>query len=154
MGVGGAMGMSVGADVRVLADALGVLFERDRHLAVELNAAQRRLLGANGRLRVRLSADALCAPLGATRPDRGLAGRGPAVLEGGSPATAMEEVADAIRRAFSDYQHAAEERRILAADIGEAIVPLVDVLIGAGFSDGQARRADMSALRDGVYREA
>lgn len=40
-------GGPVGARARLLADLLAALFEHDRELAEQLNAAQRRLLGAN-----------------------------------------------------------------------------------------------------------
>lgn len=138
-------------DVRVLADVLGALFEHDQQLVVALNAAQRRLLDANGRLTVGLSAAALSALFGPAGPDLALSGRRPAVLQGGSPVTALEEVADAIRAAFVDYQDACEERRQLAADVGEATVRLVDAMIASGYSEAQARNADVWALRDGTF---
>jgi hypothetical protein len=137
----------LGADVRVLAEVLAALFEHDRQLAVALNAAQQRLLAAMPVGAV------LCATLGPRGADLGLAGRRPAVMEGEEPVAALGEVADTIRRAFYAYQDAAEERRQVAADIGEATVRLVDALAVAGFSETQARRADVRALRNGVYRE-
>ena len=137
----------------MLADVLGALFERDRQLVVELSAAQRCLLDANDRLTVGLSAGALCALFGPAGPDLGLSARRPAVLEAGCAVTALEEVADQIRRAFVEYQDAAEERRQIAVDVGEATVRLVDAMIGSGFSEAQAGRADVWALRDGLYRE-
>jgi hypothetical protein len=141
----------LGADVGVLADVLAALFERDRQLAVALNTAQRRLLAANDRLTVAMPFGAV---LGLGGADRGVAGRRPPVLDAESPVAALGEVAQRIRRAFVDYQHAAEQRREVAADVGEATVRLVDALIAAGFSDTQARRADVRALRHGVYRES
>jgi hypothetical protein len=150
----GATPVVLGAQVRVLADAVGVLFERDRQLAGALNAAQRRLLGANERLVAEMPVGAvllaLCGPVDA---DLGLAGRRPPVLEGEDAVAALGEVADTIRRAFLTYQDAAEERRQLAADVGEATVRLVDALTAAGLSESQARHADVRALRDGAYRE-
>jgi hypothetical protein len=144
----------LGADVRVLADVLTALFERDRQLAVALTAAQRRLLVANERLTVAMPVGAvLCALLGPADVDLGLAGRGPAVLDSESPVIALGEVAENICRAFFDYQNTAEQRRQVAADIGETTVGLVDALMAAGFSDAQARRADVLALCDGAYRE-
>jgi hypothetical protein len=144
----------LGADVRVLADVLEALFERDRQLAGALNVAQRRLLCAGERLVVQMPVGvvllALCGPVDA---DLGVAGRRPPVLEGGEPVAALGEVADAIRRAFLTYQDAAEERRQLAADVGEATVRVVDALTTAGLSESQARHADVRALCDGAYRE-
>jgi hypothetical protein len=138
----------VGSDVRVVADVLAALFEHDQRLAVQLNAAQARLLGAADLLRLGVSRDAARALLGASGPDEGLA----AALESGVSVAAVEAVGDSIRRAFRDYQSAAEERRQLAADVGEATVRLVDALIASGFTEAQARTADVRALRDGVYR--
>jgi hypothetical protein len=37
-------------------------------------------------------------------------------------------------------------------DVGEAVVRLVDAMTAAGYSEQQARNADVWALRDGVYR--
>jgi hypothetical protein len=141
----------LGADVGVLADVLAALFERDRQLAVALNSAQRRLLAANDRLTVAMPFGAV---LGLGGADLGVAGRRPPVLDAESPVEALGEVAQRIRRALGDYQHVAEQRREVAADVGEATVRLVDARIAAGFSDAQARRADVRALRHGVYRES
>jgi len=112
----------LGAEVRVLADVLAALFDRDRELAGKLNDAQHRLLGANDQVK------AVTA---------GSSGRG---------------LADTIRGAFVAYQHAAEDRRGLGADVGEAVVRLVDAMTAAGYSERQARTADVWALRDGIYR--
>jgi hypothetical protein len=51
------------------------------------------------------------------------------------------------------YQQTAEDRRGLGADVGEAVVRLVDELTAAGYTEHQARNADVWSLRDGVYRE-
>jgi uncharacterized protein YPO0396 len=107
---------SVGARARLLADVLAALFEHDRELAEQLNAAQRRLRTASDRI-------------------------------GG-------QLADAIHRAFADYQTVAEQRRQLGADVGEAAVRLIDAMQADGYSEHQARQADVWALRDGVYRAA
>jgi hypothetical protein len=64
------------------------------------------------------------------------------------------QIADAICRAFADYQAVAERRRQLGADVGEAAVRLIDAMQADGFSERQARQADVWALRDGVYRPA
>jgi hypothetical protein len=151
----GAGAVVLGADVRVLANVLDALFARDQQLAEALNAAQRRLLGASERLVAQTSVGvvllALCGPIDA---DLGPVGGRVPVLEAEDPVAALGEVADTIRRAFLTYQHAAEECRQLAADVGEATMRLVDALTAAGFSETQARHADVRALRDGVYREA
>ena len=107
---------SLGARARVLADVLAALFEHDRELAGQLNAAQRRLQEANARV--------------------------------------AGEFADAIHRAFAKYQSVAEQRRQLGADVGEAAVRLIDAMQEAGFTEEQARQADVWALRDGIYKPA
>lgn len=112
----------LGARVRVLADVLAALFEHDRRLAGEMNAAQHRLLGAVEQIR--------------------------AVTAG----SAGRDLGTTVRGAFMEYQQVAEDRRTLGADVGEAVVRLVDALMAAGYSEEQARKADVSALRDGVYR--
>jgi hypothetical protein len=112
----------LGPQVPLLADVLAALFERDRRLAEEMNVAQGRLLGAVEQVR--------------------------AVTAGG----AGRELAETVRGAFVAYQFAAEERRGLGADVGEAVVRLVDAMTAAGYSEQQARDADVWALRDGVYR--
>jgi hypothetical protein len=140
-------------DVRSRAGVLAELFERDCELAVQLNAARLRLLVANERLTVVLPVGVVLVALtGSAGADLGVTGR-PAVLDAEFPVTALGEVADTIRCALIDYQSVGERRRMLAADIGEATVRLVDALVAAGFSESQARRADVRALRDGVYRE-
>ena len=48
--------------------------------------------------------------------------------------------------AFIDYQAAAEERRQLAAEIGETIRQFIDVLVAAGWADEQARKANVHEL--------
>lgn len=118
----------LGADVRVLADVLAALFERDRELAGVMNAAQHRLLGASDDV-------------------RGLSASSPA-------GSARRDLSSAIRGAFGEYQDAAEDRRRLGADVGEAAVRLVDALGALGYSEAQARGADVWALREGMYRRA
>jgi len=112
----------LGARVRALADVLAALFDHDRQLAGEMNEAQRRLLGAAEQVK--------------------------AVTAGG----AGRDLADTIRGAFTEYQLVAEHRRLRGADVGEAVVRLVDAMTAAGYSEQQARNADVWALRVGVYR--
>jgi hypothetical protein len=58
-----------------------------------------------------------------------------------------------VRQAFVEYSNTAEQRRQVAAQVGEATVRLVDAMRAAGYSEAQARNADVWALRLGVYRE-
>jgi hypothetical protein len=134
--------------VRELAGALAELLAADRRLAVELNAAQRRLLDANDLLRVGVSPGSVRALLGPRGVDLKLA----MGVAAGSP-DALEAIADTIRGALGDYQSAGDQRCLVAADIGEAIVRLVDAMAACGFSETQARGADVVALGDGVYRQ-
>jgi hypothetical protein len=59
-----------------------------------------------------------------------------------------------IHRAFADYQTVAEQRRTLGADVGEAAARLIDAMHQDGYTEQQARQADVWALRDGIYRPA
>jgi hypothetical protein len=56
----------------------------------------------------------------------------------------------AIDRAFHDYQFASEERRQLAADIGDVIRRFVDALVAAGWSEEQASAANVHELARAV----
>jgi len=112
------------------------------------------LLDGNDRLTAGLSAEALRGIYGPAGPDLGLSGRRPPVLEAEQPIAALQEVADTIRRAFIDYQNAAEERRRLGVDVGEANARLVTVMTAAGFAEHEARGADVAGLAQGVYRAA
>lgn len=118
----------LGADVRAVADVLARLFECDRELVAVMNAAQQRLLGANDDM-------------------RGLSASGPA-------GPLCRDLSSAIRAAFNEYQQAAEARRRLGVVVGEAAVRLDDALGALGYSEAQARDADVWALREGVYRPA
>ncbi len=51
-----------------------------------------------------------------------------------------------IHGAFCDYQHAAEQRRQLAVDVGELAARLADLLTAAGWSIEQARSANVHQL--------
>ena len=62
------------------------------------------------------------------------------------PLAAIQQVHWRIHRAFIDYQTAAEERRQLAADTGELVRQFVDSLIAAGWSEEQARNANVHEL--------
>jgi hypothetical protein len=63
------------------------------------------------------------------------------------------QVSAEVRQAFLEYSTTAERRRQVAAQVGEATARLVDVMRAAGYSEAQARNADVRALRLGVYRE-
>jgi len=64
----------------------------------------------------------------------------------------LQEAHWAIHRAFSDYQRISEDRRHLAAEIGELISGLVSELIAAGWTEQAARDADVRQLAAAVAR--
>ena len=57
-----------------------------------------------------------------------------------------------IHRAFSEYQRVGEDRRHLAAEIGELIAQMVAELVAAGWTEEQARTADVRALAAAAAR--
>jgi hypothetical protein len=131
---------------RQAAARLAELFERDQRLVVELNRAQDRLLQANGWLTEGLSAETLQMLYGPGGADLGLSGWQPPVLDNPHPREALERVSQRIREAFYDYQRIADERRILGVDVGEATAVMVDALVTAGWSEKQARDANVFEL--------
>ena len=66
---------------------------------------------------------------------------------------ARKVVSEDVRQAFVEYSTTAEQRRQVAGQVGEATARLVDAMRAAGYSEAQARNADVWALRLGVYRE-
>jgi len=68
------------------------------------------------------------------------------VLGAPDPLAAVQQVHWSIRTAFIDYQAAAEERRQLAAETGERIRQLIDALVAAGWTEEQAREANVHQL--------
>ena len=142
----------VSAAARELAVRLSALFERDVEIVQRLNDAQRRLLGADDRLYSGLP-DAfgrLCdgaAPAGESEIVE-LIGDGRGVDAPGSEVRVLrsQETRRAIRSAFYGYQHACEERRQLAFEVGEFSVQLTEELVAAGWSEADARDADVHEL--------
>jgi hypothetical protein len=57
-----------------------------------------------------------------------------------------------IHRAFCAYQHASEQRRQLAVDVGELSQQLTDTLTAAGHSPEHARTANVHELAAGTWR--
>jgi hypothetical protein len=66
---------------------------------------------------------------------------------------ARDQVRADVQEAFCQYAFAADKRRRLAADVGEVTTGLVAAMRDAGFSEQQARRVDVWALRNGIYEE-
>ncbi len=146
-----------------LAGELADAFEADRGLAEQLTAAQHRLQAANGRLWSGLHPDALGVVYdnGAAAAGQGSSAIGESIVDavhaGGSAAEVeaallgeLQEVHWAIHRAFSEHQRLSEDRRQLAAEIGELIA--VSDLVAAGWSEEQARTTDVHQLATAVAR--
>jgi hypothetical protein len=140
-----------------LAGELADAFETDRGLAEQLTAAQHRLQAANDRLWSGLHPDALGLVYDGAVAGRGASviveGIGAAVRSGAAAAdveavmlSGLQEAHWAIHRAFSEYQQLSEDRRHLAAEIGELIAGLVAELVTAGWSEQDARQADVRQL--------
>ena len=142
------MSRPVPALARTLAAVLDSLFGQDAALARRLNGAQHRLQDANDRLWRGLHPDGLAAVYGEdpTAVDVAFAEHRSEVLGTPGPLAAVQQVHWRIRRAFIDYQSAAEQRRHLATEIGEVIRQFVDVLVAAGWSEQQARNANVHEL--------
>ncbi len=145
---------------RQLAAQLADAFEADRGLAEQQNVCQDRLRVANGQLWTGLHPDALgllyddTAAVGVYEGSSVITGPMIDALAAGLPAAEVEvavlpglqQAQWAIHRAFSDYQAASEDRRHLAGEIGELIAGLVAELTGAGWSETEARDADVHQL--------
>ncbi|MGI8715462.1 MAG: hypothetical protein ACR2NR_20230 [Solirubrobacteraceae bacterium] len=149
---------------RQLAGELADAFETDRGLAKQQNRAQDRLRAANDRLWSGLHPDALGLVYdGAAAAGQGASAIGEGIVDavraGGLAAEVealvlgeLQEVHWAIHRAFSEHQQLAEDRRHLAAEIGELIAALVAELVAAGWSEEAAGTADVGQLATAVAR--
>ncbi len=155
---------------RRLGGELADAFEQDRGLAEQLNDCQHRLQAANARLWSGLHPDALglmyddtAAAVGAGQGSSALADSVVdavrAVRAGGAAAEVeaavlpgLQEAHWTIHRAFCEYQQLAEDRRHLAAEIGELIAMFVAELVAAGWSEEAARTADVHQLATAAVR--
>jgi hypothetical protein len=133
---------------RKLAAQLECQCGRDAELAQRLADAQARLMRANDRLWWGLHADGLAAVYGEHPAvvDMAFADNRSEVLGAPDPLAAVQQVHWSVRKAFTDYQSAAEERRQLAADVGETIRQFVDELVAVGWSEEQASDANVHEL--------
>ncbi len=139
----------VPALARELAAELSVLFERDVEIVKRLKDAQHRLIEANERLWSGVSPGAF----GVIDDGAGSGGSSEvaALMDGArDPRTAVLEALGqihwSIHRGFCDYRWACEERRQLAVDVGEITAKFIEVLCGAGFSEHEARKANVHEL--------
>lgn len=133
---------------RTLAGRLDALFTHDATLARRLNDAQRRLQNANDRLWWGAHPDGLAAVYGEhpAAVDVAFAEHRSEVLGAADRLAAIQQVRWQIHRAFIAYQTIAEERRQLAAEIGELVRQLVDALLTAGWTEEQARNTNVHEL--------
>jgi len=140
---------------RQIAAKVSRAFDRDRQLAIALNEAQQRLQAANEKLWRGLHPDGLAAVYGhlpqfeMVQLEASL-DNGSEVLSSPDPLGAIQEVYWEIHRAFNGYQHAAEDRRALAANTGELINSLVVELQAAGWTKQEARDANVHELAQGA----
>jgi hypothetical protein len=145
------MSDAVPEHVRELAGEPERLFARDAEIAVRLNDAQSRLTAANDRLWSGLHPDGLSAVYGdhpefeSVQLEAAVDARSE-VLESPDPLGQLQQVHWEIHRAHLDYQRAAEERRTLAAEIGEVVGRFVAELVDAGWSEEAARNANVHEL--------
>jgi hypothetical protein len=149
-----ASGCAVPTPACELAARLSVLFERDVEIVQRLNDAQRRLHDANERLWSGVSPDAFglvydgAAVAGTSSVAALMAGErraGGPDAEASVPC-ALQETHWAIHRSFCAYQSACEQRRQLAVEVGELAQQLTDALCAAGWTEQEARRADVHQL--------
>lgn len=68
------------------------------------------------------------------------------------PAVDPLRVHEQIHRAFCAYQHASEQRRQLAVDVGELSAWLTDALTAAGYHREHARSANVHELAAGTWQ--
>ena len=156
---------TVPATARKLARQLQDAFAKDQQLAGQLNDAQQRLQTANARLWSGLHPDALALLYDDTH-SIGIGAPGAIRSEVAAVMVdALQDDADrhqlettvlrlvqeihwTIHGAFTDYQNVSEQRRQLAADTGEAIGRFTDALVAAGWSEDEARNANVDELSE------
>jgi hypothetical protein len=142
------MSRAVPEQARGLAAALEVRFARDAELATELADAQRRLQRANDRLWSGLHPDGI-AMISGEHPaavEVATAHNRSEILDEPEPLRSVQQVHWSIHQAFTSYQSAAERRRQLAAETGELAGELMTTLVGAGWSQQDARDANIRSL--------
>jgi hypothetical protein len=142
------MSLAITQTARELAAQLAQRFREDAELAKRLAAAQERLRRANDQLWWGVHPDGLADIYGddPAAVQVAFAENRSEVLAAPDPLRAAQQVHWKIHRAFIEYQAAAEERRQLAAEVGETIRQFVDQLLAAGWSEQQARDANVHEL--------
>ena len=142
------MSRAIPERARQLAAELERRFTRDAELATQLNDAQRRLQDGNDRLWSGLHPDGIATIYGEhpAAVEAATAHNRAQVLDAPDPVSAVQHVHWSIHKAFTSYQAAAERRRQLAAEIGELAGGLIRTLVGAGWSEQDAREARVHDL--------
>lgn len=160
------MSRPVPARAPELASYLAALFARDSQIAKRLNDTQSRLQDANRQLWSGLHPDALALLCDDTNAagipaDGRIRSHVNAVmidkLHGGADKQRLEtavlavlqEIHWTIHRAFVDYQSVAEDRRQLAVNVGELGQQLTATLTAAGWTETQARNANVNDVAEG-----
>jgi hypothetical protein len=145
----GAQQRAVPAPARQIAAQLSALFQRDVEIVKRLNDAHHRLANANERLSSGLAPDVLALTNGhtmtATIPTNPIA-TPPHHRVRSTTLDAVQQIHSQIHRALCAYQHAAEQRRQLAVDVGELSDQLTHTLRAAGWSADDARNANVHEL--------
>jgi hypothetical protein len=143
-----AMSHAITEAARELAPPLVQHFSDDAELAKRLATAQERLRSANDRLWCGVHPDGLSDIYGEdpAAVQVAFAANRSEVLGAPDPLRAAQHVHWSIRKAFIACQPAAEGRRQLAAEVGETIRQFVDELLAAGWSEQQARDANVHEL--------
>jgi hypothetical protein len=149
---------------RRLAGELAEAFGQDQALAERQAEAQHRCQAANERLWSGVHPDALgvvYANAAGAAGSSEVVGALRVAFDGGLPAAevqaaglaVLQQVHWALHRAFCDYQTLCEDRRHLAAEIGELAAGMVAALVAAGWNETEARQADVHQLAtDGAAR--
>jgi hypothetical protein len=143
---------AVPAHARELAARLSALFERDVEIVKRLGDAQRRLASANERLYSGLALDAFGLLYdGAAATAIGTSPIAALIRDGGAAANshvleALQQVRWTIHRAFCAHQHACEQRRQLAIEVGECSQQLTAALCAAGWDAHEAQQANVHEL--------
>jgi hypothetical protein len=145
---GRAMTSTVPDAARELAARLERQFGKDAELTKRLADVQQRLTRANDQLWCGIHPDGLATVYGEHPAAVEIAStcNRSAVLDAPDPLAAVQQVHWAIRSALIDYRTAAEERRQLAAHTGELIRQFLDALVAAGWTEKQARNANVHEL--------
>jgi hypothetical protein len=143
-----ALAVRVPPGARQCARRLCALFARDRQLAREQDAAHERFAAAAERLVGALSPEALRSILAPGGEHPAVVARAQRRLPHAQPGSALDRVADALRGAFGDYHDIADRRRRLAGEADEETVVLVSELVAAGWSERDARNANVWQLAE------